>query len=150
MPQSITNILIHVVFSTKNREPFLLPAPIRNETHRYLGGISKHLDAPVLAIGGVSDHIHLLAAFPRTLSPAEYVKELKRNSSTWLSLHKGIPGFAWQSGYGAFSVSESQKQAVIDYIRRQEEHHRVVSFQEEYRSFLKRNGVSVDEKYLWD
>ena len=150
MPQSLSNILLHVVFSTKNREPFLGSPSMLRETHQYVGGISRKLEAPSAVVGGVADHIHILTAFPRTLSVCDYVKEVKRVSSVWLGGSKGVRGFSWQSGYGAFSVSESQRNKVIEYIQRQEQHHRAISFQDEYRSFLKRNNMTIDEKYLWD
>ena len=150
MPQSLSNVIIHTVFSTKNRVPFLGDPGLRSETHRYLGGVAKTLKCQPLIVGGVTDHVHLLTTLARTVSVADFVKELKRVSCNWLQHDKGIDGFHWQSGYGVFSVSESQVARVRGYIELQEEHHRRQTFQEELRELLRRHGIEFDERYLWD
>ena len=151
MSQSLANVLVHIVFSTKNRYPFLIQPNIRKEMHAYLGGACKNLGCPVLAVGGVADHVHLLCALSRTSSIADIVREIKQGSSKWIKT-KGVvhSKFAWQGGYGAFSVSQSQVQRVRTYIERQEDHHRKKAFQDEYRTFLKMHSIEYDERYLWD
>ncbi len=151
MAQSLAKILLHTVFSTKERRPFLRDAPLREQLYQYLGGIFKHLDCQPVIVGGVADHVHLLAALARTLPPAEMVKELKRGSSLWLKDQgPDLRDFAWQNGYGIFSIGFSQVEEVRRYIACQEEHHRQLSFQDEFRLFLKRYGIAFDEHYLWD
>ena len=151
MPQSLAKILVHTVFSTKDRRPFLRDKPIRDELHRYLGGILENHDCHPIIIGGVPDHVHILSTLSRTCAPAEMVKELKRSSSLWL---KGkapdLSAFAWQNGYGIFSIGFSQIETVKKYIAAQEEHHRHVSFQDEFREFLKRYEIEFDERYVWE
>src|SRR6476659_5250275 len=142
MPQSLAKILVHAVFSTKDRRPFLRDLAIREELHRYLGGILNNLDCQPITVGGVEDHVHLLCALSRTCPAAEMVKELKRGSSLWLKTKSpNLQDFAWQNGYGIFSVGFSQKASVCDYIAGQEEHHRKISFQDEFRLLLKRYEI---------
>jgi REP element-mobilizing transposase RayT len=151
MPQSHSAVFLHLIFSTKNREPWLRDAELRAELHAYLGGVSKNLDCPPIAVGGVADHVHLLARFGRGVSQSEWVKELKRVSSRWIKEREPkMAKFAWQSGYGVFSVSPSNLDAVERYIETQEEHHRKTTFQEEYRAFLRKHRVDWDERYVWD
>ena len=151
MPQSHSAVFLHLIFSTKNREPWLRDAELRAELHAYLGGVSKNLDCPPIAVGGVADHVHLLARFGRGVSQSEWVKELKRVSSRWIKEREPkMAKFAWQSGYGVFSVSPSNLDAVERYIETQEEHHRKTTFQEEYRAFLRKHRVDWDERYAWD
>jgi REP element-mobilizing transposase RayT len=151
MPQSLSNILVHIVFSTKNREPFLKEADVRDEMHRMLGGISRGLDCPPVRIGGTADHVHLLARQARTISLADWVKELKRASSVWIKEREPLLAlFHWQAGYGAFSVSQSQSPRVENYIERQEEHHRTITYQDELRELLRKHEVEFDERYVWD
>ncbi len=151
MPQSLAKVLVHIIFSTKNRNPFLTDRDIRGEMHAYLGGTCNNLDCPVLIVGGVADHVHILCSLTRNLSLAKVVGEVKRESSKWIKT-KGriLTKFAWQSGYGAFSVSQSQVERVRQYIAGQEQHHRKKTFQDEYRAFLKSYGVDYDERYVWD
>ena len=151
MAQSLAKILVHTVFSTKERRPFLRDAALRDELHRYLGGILMNLDCQPVIAGGVEDHVHLLCALSKTRDAAAMVKEVKRGSSIWLKT-KGpdLSDFAWQNGYGAFSVGPSDLEALRSYIDAQEEHHRKHTFQEEYRAFLKKYGVEFDERYIWD
>lgn len=148
MPQSLAAIYIHVVFGTRNRLPFLSDASLREEMHRYLGGIAKQADCPVLTVGGTADHVHLLVRFARTATVADLVKELKRASTMWI--RERIPEFTWQAGYGAFSVGQREVEVVRDYIRNQEQHHQKRSFQEEYRAMMHEHGVEIDEQYVWD
>ena len=148
MPQSLSAVYIHLVFSTKNRQPFLHDKDMRTKLHAQLGGISKTLSCAPILTGGVEDHVHLLARFGRTITQAEWVKELKRVSNLWLKKEHGLSDFEWQGGYADFSVSESNLEHVKAYIASQEEHHRTKTFEEEYRAFLKRNNVDFDDRYL--
>ena len=144
-------IYIHLVFSTKERRPFLRDKTIREKLHAELGGISKTLECPPLLIGGVEDHVHLLRRFGRTITQAEWVKEIKRVSNAWLK--EESPDFAvfeWQGGYSDFSVSKSNLAHVQKYIANQEEHHKKMSFQDELRALLKKHEIEFDERYLWD
>jgi len=150
MPQSLARVLIHTVFSTKNREPLLRDSAFRDEMHSYLGGCAKMMDCLPVRVGGVEDHVHLLTALSRKVTLAEFVKEIKRNSTLWAKGERGQLEFGWQAGYGCFSVSESQVQAVSRYIENQEEHHRKITFQDEYRELLRRHGEKWDERYVWD
>lgn len=152
MPQSLAQILVHLVFSTKNRER-ILENSIRSELHAYIGGIIANCDGVLLKAGSVSDHIHLLIAHPRTAAPANLVQEIKTGSSKWLKTGGSrYSKFHWQSGYGIFSVSPppSHRNAVESYLDRQDEHHRKVSFQDEYRKLLITYGIDCDERYVWD
>lgn len=151
MPQSLAKVYVHIVFSTKYRYPFLTDKNIRSEMHAYLGGTCNELDSPVLTVGGVADHVHVLCRLTRNLSIAKVVGDMKRSSSKWIKT-KGtlLRKFAWQNGYGAFSVGQSEVERVRKYIEGQEEHHRRKAFQEEYRSFLNEFGVEYDERYVWD
>jgi putative transposase len=151
MPQSLSAVYIHLVFSTKNRRPLLRDKEGRDNLHAYLGGISKQLDCPPILVGGAEDHVHLLARFGRTITQAEWVKELKRVSNIWIkegSSH--YADFQWQGGYAAFSVSPSSVERVKQYIATQEEHHRKISFQDELRTLLQEYSIEWDEKYVWD
>ncbi|MEQ8209716.1 MAG: IS200/IS605 family transposase [Lacipirellulaceae bacterium] len=151
MPQSLANVAIHLVFSTKDRQPFLADEQLRDAMHRQLGGASKTLSCSPMIVGGVEDHVHLLARLDRTITIAEWVKELKRVTSLWIK--ENYPqqaGFQWQSGYGAFSVSQSETPRVKRYIENQEEHHRERDFKTEFRLLLERHEVPYDERYVWD
>ena len=150
MPQSLSAVYIHLVFSTKHRHPFLGDEDLRNDLHSFLGGTSKTLDCPPLQVGGVEDHVHLLARFGRTITQAEWVKELKRVSSLWLKEEGGLVDFAWQGGYADFSVSQSNLEQVKRYIATQREHHRKLSFQDEVRGLLTKHKLDWDERYIWD
>ena len=151
MPQSFAKILLHTVFSTKERRPFLQDRGLREELHRYLGGILLNLDCQPMIVGGVQDHVHLLCALSRTCEPAVMVKETKRASSLWIKTKAlDLRDFAWQSGYGIFSIGFSQIRSVRDYIAGQEEHHRKVSFQDEFRQLLRRYEIEFDEHYVWE
>jgi REP element-mobilizing transposase RayT len=150
MAQSLAQILVHTVFSTKDRRPFLRDPALRQELHAYLGGILRHLECPPLIVGGVEDHVHMLSSLSRTLSGAEMVKEVKRASSLWIKEKaSALQDFAWQGGYGMFSIGFSQVEQVRRYIARQADHHRKFTFQDELRRLLERYQVSYDERYVW-
>lgn len=139
-----------MIFSTKDRLPHL-DAELRPRLHGYIGGILRELNAIPIAINGPADHLHLLLAMPPALALADAMRVTKTNASRWVHEqwpHRG--GFAWQTGYGAFSVSQSSAAEVKTYIAKQEEHHRHVSFQEEFLAFLKRHGIAYDERYIWE
>lgn len=151
MPQSLSAVYIHLVFSTKDRRPLLRDKPTRDALHAYLGGVSRQLDCPPILVGGVEDHVHVLARFGRTLTQAEWVKELKRVSNLWLKEGGGdYADFGWQSGYAAFSVSQLNLEPVRQYIANQEEHHRKLGFQDELRALLRKHELEWDEKHVWD
>jgi putative transposase len=150
MPQSLSRILVHLVFSTKNREP-VLSAALQNELHPYLAGTLDHIDCPSLRVGGVEDHVHLLFGLSRTKTIAEIVETVKTTSSKWIkSKDKRLSSFHWQSGYAAFSGSQSDADLVVAYIADQAEHHRKRTFQDEYRRLLEKYHVAFDERYVWD
>jgi putative transposase len=151
MPQSLANILVHIVFSTKERFPFLEDRVLREALHQYLGGSIKEQDGQPLGIGGVSDHVHILCAMSKNTSAADFIRDLKRASSIWIKQQPAASEkFAWQTGYGIFSVGQTEIVAVQGYIANQEEHYRTQTFQDEYRAFLKKYGVRYDERYVWD
>jgi REP-associated tyrosine transposase len=151
MSQSLAKILVHAVFSTRERRPFLRDRAVREELHHYLGGILINLDCQPIIVGGVEDHVHLLCALSRTREPAEMIKEVKRGSSLWVKAKNDMfRDFAWQSGYGIFSIGFSQIDSTRAYIFGQEEHHRKISFQDEYRKLLQRYEIEFDERYVWD
>ena len=151
MPQSLDQVYLHTIFSTKDRYPFFQTPDLQKELHAYLASVSSNLKCPAIKIGGVADHVHLLTRLPRTVTIADFVKETKRVSSLWLhDRGNEWSGFHWQAGYGVFSVSASMVQQVEKYIINQPEHHRKQTFQEEYREFLQRHQVEFDERYVWD
>ena len=150
MPHTATNLLVHFIFSTKQRCPLIMP-DFETDLHAYLGGIVRQIGGTALCVNGTRDHVHLLVRMPADHSVAEIARLIKTNSSRWV--HGRWPEherFAWQTGYGAFTVSESGAAAVRAYISNQQKHHRKRSFQEEFVAFLKKNGITVDERYLWD
>jgi putative transposase len=149
MAHTYTSLLIHVIFSTSGRTPLLTDA-IRPDVHAYLGGILRELDAIPIVIGGTADHVHLLTRLPANLALADCLRIVKTNSSRWVKERwPQRRHFAWQGGYGAFSVSESRRAAVIQYICDQAQHHRRISFQDEFLALLKNHRVEFDERYLW-
>ena len=150
MPQSLSAVYIHLIFSTKERYPYLRDEKLQIDLHSYLGETSKRLDCPPIRVGGVEDHVHILARFGRTITQAEWVKELKRVSNLWLNSEGGLEKFQWQAGYADFSVSASNLEAVKHYIENQKEHHKRMSYQDEVRKFLKKYGMEWDEQYIWD
>lgn len=151
MPQSLCNLLIHGVFSTKERRPYLRDIGLREEMHRQLGGASKTLGCPPLIVGGVEDHVHILARLAKTITVSDWVKEIKRTTSIWVKKRDSRSAdFHWQAKYGAFSVSQSKATQVTDYIRTQKKHHQRFDFKMEFRELLERHGIAYDEKYVWD
>ena len=149
MPRSFTSILVHVIFSTKNRGPDL-SAEIAGRLFPYMGGIVRERNGAPLIINGPADHVHLLLSIPATESIAELLRVVKANSSRWV--HEQFPArkrFGWQAGYAAFTVSGSRAADVTEYIARQQEHHRLVSYQEEFLTFLRKHGITYDARELW-
>jgi len=150
MPQSFACLHYHLVFGTKGRAPMLV-AEWRPRLFEYLGGALRSEGGCLVAAGGTADHVHLLVRLNREVSIADTMRSLKTNSSKWI--HETIPmgaAFAWQTGYGAFTVSFSQLEVLKDYLARQEEHHRKLTFEDEFRELLRLHGISFDERYLWD
>lgn len=148
MPQSLTQIYIHFVYSTKSRMPFLKDADLRNRTYRYLAGIFNDRDSHALMISGVEDHIHILCRLGKSIAIADLIRNVKRDSSKWLKDQQ--KDFQWQRGYGAFSISPSHIRAITEYIKNQEEHHRRETFQEDFRRICRKYGIEIDERYVWD
>ncbi len=151
MPQSLAQIYLHIVFSTKNRHPFLHDDAIRTEMHNYLGGTCNQLKCPILRVGGVADHVHILCRLSRTLSPSNFIAELKRESSKWVKTKdQSLRDFHWQDGYGVFSISPSHVEALVQYINDQAKHHSDESFQDEFRRLLHKYKIEFDERFVWD
>ncbi|MGI9065996.1 MAG: IS200/IS605 family transposase [Pyrinomonadaceae bacterium] len=151
MAQSLARLWTHLIFSTKNRFPFLADKKLQTDVHAYLAKVLRQQDCETLIVNGVEDHIHALFALSRTRSIALVVKEIKRTSSGFAKeLSQTLAKFQWQNGYGAFSVSKSNLDEVFGYIENQEEHHKRVTFQDEYRAFLKAYDIEYDERYVWD
>ena len=150
MPQSLSFVIVHIVFSTKDRRPFIHTS-LRSEMHAYLATIARNMECPCYRVGGVGDHVHLALRLKSTTQIAELIEKLKTSSSRWMKARTSkLSAFAWQRGYGAFSVSPQYLNELVAYIENQEEHHKTISFQDELRKFLKSYGVEHDEKYLWD
>ena len=150
MSQSLAHIVVHLVFSTKGRRP-LLRDEDRGELHAYITGVLKNHDSPLIEINSVRDHLHVLFIQSKNYAPAKIVEQVKTASSAWIkSCHSWYSDFAWQNGYGEFSVSASHIEPVREYIRGQETHHKQEDFQTEYRRFCERNGKPLDERYAWD
>jgi putative transposase len=146
MGGTYTNLLFHIVFSTKGRRPYITTA-IEEELYRYLGGTIRNLQGTLLEAGGMPDHVHLLAKLKPIHRLSDFMREVKANSSGWLG--ERVPRFAWQDGYSAFSVSESQVDSVRGYLRRQKDHHRERDFKEELEALFERHGVMFDRERLW-
>lgn len=150
MPQSLARLHVHLVFSTKNRDPVITDA-VRDSLHGYMATVLQNLGCAPVLINSVEDHIHLLFDLSRTVAVSQVVEDVKKSSSKWIKTQgPEFAGFAWQSGYGAFAVSESNVAGVRAYIANQREHHRKKTFQEEYRQFLEKHRVAFDERYVWD
>jgi putative transposase len=150
LPHSLSHMLVHIIFSTKDRQRLIRPE-VREELHRYLAGIAKNHDSPAMIIQSVDDHVHVLLLLSKNNTLAKLVEEIKTGSSKWIKTQGQLyQGFHWQSGYGAFSVSQSNAKAVTEYVRNQEKHHSGTSFEDELRQFLAKHGMTVDEKHLWD
>ena len=150
MSQSLNRIYIHIVFSTKNREPNI-SEDIKDELFNYLGGVCKSLDCNPLQVGGYKVHIHILCALSKKIALTQLMEKVKSSSSRWIKTkNEEFSNFYWQSGYGAFSVNPTEIDVVKKYIQNQEEHHKIKSFQDEYRAFLKKYNVQYNEEYVWD
>ena len=150
MAQSLAKLTTHMIFSTKNRRP-VIPAGVRRELNAYFVGILREWDSPSILINSVADHVHILCCLSKNHPLAKVVEEIKKGTSKWLKRQDvSLRDFHWQNGYGAFSVSQSNVVEVRRYIERQETHHREVSFEEEFRAFLRRHEVEYDEQYVWD
>lgn len=149
MSATYTNLLYHLVFSTKGRIP-LITDEIREPLYQYIGGIVRSEGGALLEIGGIEDHIHLLVRLKPTLALSDAVRLIKSNSSKWLNDGSYVRDFRWQTGYGAFTVSKSMMESVRRYIRNQPEHHRKQTFKAEFVDLLKLNNVDYNKKYLWD
>jgi putative transposase len=150
MAQSLSKVLVHLVFSTKNRER-VLTDEVRSELHPYMNKVLVEMDSPAIVIGSVEDHIHILFRLSKNHALCKVIEEVKTSSSKWIKT-KGVPfqNFHWQNGCGAFSVSQSNVEEVQAYIANQKEHHRTKTFQEEFRTFLKKYEVDFDGRYVWD
>ena len=150
MAQSLVKNYIHIVFSTKYREPLIYP-PVELELHNYLGGVCNKMESQVLRVGGYTDHIHILCMLSKKIALMKLVEKLKSHSSKWIKT-KGSDyrNFYWQDGYGAFSVNPKEVKFLISYIENQHQHHGNFSFQDEYRILMKKNKVEYDERYVWD
>lgn len=150
MAQSLANILIHIIFSTKKRQPMILQE-IMQELYSYMAGIARTYESQVHEIGGVEDHVHILVSLPRTLPLSKLVEDIKKGSSKWIKTKGSLyADFAWQNGYAAFSIGQSGYEDLRKYIQTQKDHHKNLSFQDEYRAFLKKYQIAYDEKYVWD
>jgi putative transposase len=150
VPQSLTKLYAHLIFSTKNRQPFLDDA-VRPKVHAYLATIIRDMDSPWVVAGGVADHVHILFDIGKMRAPVEFVEQTKRESSKFIkTLGEKYSGFYWQRGYGMFSVGPAHRDEAEEYVCNQEEHHRVKTFREEFRAFLNRYGVEYDEQYVWE
>lgn len=150
MPQSLTQMYVHIVFSTKYRQP-LIDGFIEPQLHAYLGGICKDNECHPLKVGGYIDHVHILCGLSRKIAMMKLIEEVKRGSSKWVkTMGEPYANFYWQDGYGAFSVSPTHIHDVIRYIENQYEHHKTQSFQDECRGFYKKYNIEYDERYVWD
>ena len=150
MASTLTNLLYHIVFTTRKKQNLISPA-LFVELYPYIGGIIREEKGKLLKIGGTLDHVHLLARFSASVSVSEMMRRVKGSSSKWVNENsKSASHFKWQRGYGAFSVSESSVENVVNYIENQEEHHRKTTFEEEFLLLLQKHKISYDEKYVWD
>lgn len=153
MPQSLNKVILHMVFSTKDRIP-LIDAEIRPRLHAYIATVLRDIEPPqsqAYRIGGVADHVHIACSLPRTVTISKLFETVKKDSSIWIKKQDPkYEKFYWQSGYGNFSVGPSQLDQLIRYIDNQEEHHKTVTFQDEFRTLLQKYNIEYDEKYVWD
>ena len=150
MPQSLSQVILHIVFSTKDRRPWL-DAGIRPRMHAFLATVCRDLDCEAYRVGGTADHVHIAARLARTVSQAALLERIKKISSAWIKAEgKQYQDFFWQGGYGDFSIGWSQLKNLMRYIDNQEKHHRTRTFQEEYRELLRKYHVEFDERYVWD
>ena len=150
MSQSLANILVHIIFSTKDRQP-LINQSVEGQLHAYMAAVFKKYDSPALIIGGIENHVHILFALSKKYSLSKILEDVKKCSSKWIkTVCPDCGKFYWQNGYGAFSIGFSGKSAAINYIKNQKEHHRNKTFQEEFLEFLNKYQMSYDERYIWD
>jgi putative transposase len=153
MPQSLDHVIVHIIFATKGRRPFL-PPTIQSQLHAYLATVARNAGCECPRVGGVADHVHLAIFLGRTIKISQLIEELKTSSSKWLktqsSQSANLKDFEWQRGYAIFSVGPQDIDALIEYIDNQTEHHRTRTFEEEYRAFLDKYQVKYDERYMWD
>jgi len=150
MPQSLSKVYTHIIFSTKHRKNLIVPE-IENDLYNYIGGICKELECNPVQVGGHKNHIHLLCLLSRKIAQMTLVQQVKQGSSKWIkTIDERYANFFWQDGYGIFSVSPKSVDAVIEYIQNQHIHHKKMSFKEEYRKFLKKYNIEFDERYIWD
>ena len=150
MPQSLTKLYVHLIFSTKNRKPWMADE-IRPRVHAYLATVIRSLDSPYVVVGGTADHVHILFDMGKMHAPVEFVEQVKRESSKFVkTLGRAYRGCYWQRGYGMFSVGPTHLKDAETYVRNQEKHHRKKTFQDEFREFLKRYAIEYDERYVWD
>ncbi len=150
MPQSLARLHVHLVFSTKNRDP-LITDGVRGSLHAYMATVLQNLGCAPVLINSMEDHIHLLFDLARTVAVSHVVEDVKKSSSKWIKTQGEVfATFAWQAGYGAFAVSESMVETVRNYVANQAEHHRKRTFQDELREFYKRHRIVFDERYIWD
>ena len=147
MPHTYTQLFIHIVFSTKNRLP-LITKDNQERIYEYLGGTIRGLNGSLIEVGGIEDHIHILTGLKPTIAPADFLMSMKPSVSKWAK-REIIPGFEWQTGYGAFSVSPKEVDSVCEYIHRQEEHHKGLSYEDEFVELCEENGMEIDRRYLW-
>jgi putative transposase len=150
MPQSLVKNYLHITFSTKHRYPFI-KQETKEELFKYIGGTCRELESSSIIVGGTSDHVHLLINLSRKIALMSFIEKVKTHSSKWIKTKDDCyKDFAWQHGYGGFSVNPKQIDVVKEYILSQDKHHQKVSFQDEYRAFLKKYNVEYDERYVWD
>jgi putative transposase len=150
VPQSLSSIMLHIIFSTKHRAR-LIPAEAAADLHRYLAAICHAQGCPARQVGGTEDHVHICCSLARTQTCAGLVQELRTGSSKWMKTRAApLTEFAWQNGYGAFSIDGERLNAVKEYIANQPKHHAGIGFQDEFRELLRRYGVAFDERYVWD
>jgi len=151
MSQSLVQIYVHIIFSTRDRVAFLHDTTFRDRVHAYLAGICKKQNCPTLIVGGVADHVHILCRLGKQIDVSALLREIKRDSSSWIKMEEpSLSGFYWQGGYGAFSVSPSHVDALTRYIRDQEKHHKKETFQDEFRRICAKYHIEIDERYVWD
>jgi putative transposase len=150
MPQSLVKLLVHIVFSTKNRANLITPE-IEPDLFGYINGIVENNKSKLILANGTENHVHLLVSLGKIISISELIGDIKRDSSKWIKLKgKEFRDFHWQEGYGAFSVGQTQVKEVMKYIAKQKAHHTRKSFENEFRDFLKKYEIEYDERYVWD
>ena len=150
MPQSLFKILVHIVFSTKNRADLIAPS-IENDLFKYIHGIIENNGSKLIIANGTANHVHLLVSLSKKIDIPELIGDIKRDSSSWIKKQDSNFGnFYWQKGYGAFSIGQSQVPMVVNYIKRQKEHHQKQDFKDEFRALLKKYEIEYDERYVWD